>query len=459
MSRDKKRQIIWHQIDDTEAIARNLEKMARKGWLLEAVDNWRYTYRRAGPTEVRYTVTFFPDASIYDPGPTEGQETYIDYCRAAGWELAAAYGPIQYFRSARPDPVPIETDEAVKLAAIRRTMRKTFVLSHAILLLLPAVNLPLWWNQFRLDPLDFLCSNFKLALFVLMAGITIFVIGMLLDYLIWVLCSRYSVARGGSCARPHTRFRLGFNAAMLAVCAAVLVVFFLDLAGMRTALIFYLVVYGGVMLLARRVLRKLKGSGVSRSGIRGLFIAFALAAGLAVGIGTPFLFIRLADAGIIHMGREPAETYTCVKGDWSFTRDVYRDELPVTLEDLGFAVTPEDHCSYRAELARSPLAAHGEYTQEALNPGSGLPRLYYQTYETGWSWMLERCWEALTEREDSDPWPLQALDPAPWGAEEAYREEDLTSCFLLYPDRIVAFRLVGDAAPRQLDAIAQVLRP
>lgn len=459
MSRDKKRQLIWYQIDDTEAIARHLEKMAAKGWLLETVDNLWYAYRRSDPAEVKYTVTFFPEASIYDPGPTEEQEIYIDYCRAAGWELAAVYGPIQYFRSTRPDPAPIETDEAVKLAAIRRTMWKTFVFNYALLLLLPAVNLPLTWKQFRWDPLDFLCSNFKLALVVLMAGIIIFVAGMLLDYLIWVLRSRYSVARSGSCAKPHTRFRLWLNAAMLAVCAAVLVVFFMDLTGLRTALLLYLVIYGGVMFLARRVLRKLKGSGVSRSGAKGLFIAFVIVAGLIVGIGTPFLFIRLADAGVIRMDREPAETYTYTRGDWSFTRKIYRDELPVTLEDLGFAVAPEDHCSYKAELGRSPLAAHGEYTQEALNLGSKLPRLYYQTYETDWSWMLERCWEALTEREDNDPWPLQALDPAPWGAEEAYREEDLTSYLLLYPDRIVTFRLVGDAAPRQLDAIVRALRP
>lgn len=459
MSRDKKRQIIWYQIDDTGAIVRRLEKMAAKGWLLEAVDNWWYTYRRADPAEVKYAAAFFPEASVFDPGLTTEQETYIDYCRAAGWELAAAYGPIQYFRSDRPDPVPIETDEAVKLAAVRRTMRKTFVLSCAILLLLPAVNLPLTWKQFCWDPLDFLCSNFKLALFALMAGIILFVAGMLVDYLIWVLRSRYSVARGGSCARPHTRFRLWFNAAMLAICAAVLAVFFMDLTGMRTVMLLYLAIYGGVILLARWVLRKLKHSGASRGSAKVLFIAFAIVSGLVVGIGTPFLFVRLADAGIIHTGREPAETYTYAKGDWSFTRDVYHDELPLILEDLGFDVTPEDRCTYRAEIGHSPLAAHSEYTQEALNLDSRLPRLYYQTYETGWSWMLERCWEALTEREDNDPWPLQALAPAPWGAEEAYRKEGLTCYFLLYPDRIVTFRLGGDAAPRQLEAIVQALRP
>lgn len=95
MSRDRKRQLSWYQPDDTEAIARHLERMAGKGWLLEKVDNWIFTYRRAQPARVRYTVTFFPEASVFDPGLTRGQETYADYCQAAGWELAAAYGPIQ----------------------------------------------------------------------------------------------------------------------------------------------------------------------------------------------------------------------------------------------------------------------------------------------------------------------------------------------------------------------------
>ena len=61
MSRDRKRQLSWYQPDDTEAIARHLERMAGKGWLLEKVDNWIFTYRRAQPARVRYTVTFFPE--------------------------------------------------------------------------------------------------------------------------------------------------------------------------------------------------------------------------------------------------------------------------------------------------------------------------------------------------------------------------------------------------------------
>ena len=163
----------------------------------------------------------------------------------------------------------------------------------------------------------------------------------------------------------------------------------------------------------------------------------------------------------MHMGREPAETYVRTYGNDSRTiaLDVFYDDLPVTLEDLGFPVTPEDHCTYEAEVSRSPLAAHARYTQDALSTDSDLPRLACQTYDTRWPWLLERCWEKLTADGSGEPWPVQRLDPAPWGAAEAYQEAGYDSYLLLYPERIVTFRLYGGASPEQLDMIAQALRP
>ena len=457
MSREKKRQVIWYQIDDTEAIARHLEKMAAKGWLLEEVDNWYYTYRRAEPVQVKYTATFFPDASIYDPRPTEGQETYADYCQAAGWELAAVYGPIQYFRSTRPDPAPIETDESVRLTAVRRTMRKTFVFSYALLLFVGLIQLPVLLQRFHWEPLDFFSNSALLGVSLLMAALVLFGVIFLLDYFIWVLRSKHSVARGGNCCKPHTRFRFWFNMALLAVCAAALLGCFVGFEGLRTVLVIYLVIYGGIMLLGRWVLRRLKRSGASRGGIKGLFILFAIVAGLVVGFGTPFLFTRLADAGLIHVGREPAETYVSSKGSYRATRDIYHDELPVTLEDLGYTVTEDDHCSYKAEINRSPLAVHGEYIQEAMNWESKIPQLYYQTYEARWPWLLEKCWRELIKTEKDDPWPMQEVTPARWGAVETYRQKDLTTYCLLYPDRIITFNLGRSATAQQVDDIGWAL--
>lgn len=288
MSRDTKRQLIWYQVDDTEAIARHLEKMAAKGWLLESVDNWWYAYRRAEPVQVKYTATFFPDASVFDPGPTEGQETYADYCLAAGWELAAAYGPVQYFRSTRPDPAPIETDEAVKLAAVRRTMRKTFVLSYVLLLVLPLINLPRMLRQIKWGPMSFFSSNLSLGTLLLMAATALYSGGFLLDYLVWVLRSKYSVAHGGTCVRPHTRARLWAGLAMLAICAVVVLGYLTEssLTGMRSVFLIFLVIYGGLMLLSRWVLRRLKSRGVSRG------VPEALCSALPSGRGWPWASVR-----------------------------------------------------------------------------------------------------------------------------------------------------------------------
>lgn len=463
MSRDKKRQIIFYQVDDSEAISRHLSKMARKGWLLESVDNWYYIYRRGDPVEIKYAVTFFPEASCFDPGLLEGQETYAEYCEAAGWELAASYGPVQYFRTTNPDPLPIETDETMKLAAIRKTMRKTFVLSYALLLLIPAVGLPLCRMEFQHDPLAFLCGSRYLANLLIQSGIVLFSAGMLIDYLIWLLRSGHAVAQGGCCKKPHTRFRLGLTVFILTVCVASIALFLADNSRLSAIFLIYLALYAGLMLLSRLVLRKLKASSGSRSVIRTAFLGFAVAGGLALGFGSPFLFIKLADARVIHMEREPAETYTYISSKTSFrySRGVYYDDLPITLEELGYTVTERDHCSYEEKTERTVLASHSRYTQEALNLDSALPDLTCQTYDIRWSWLLQSAWEECIAKETGqlDRWPLEKLDPAPWDAAEAYRRAGMTTYFLLYPSRIVVFHLGDDAAPQQLALIVQALRP
>lgn len=344
MSKDRKRQMIWYQPDDSEAVSRHLGKMARKGWLLEKVDNLFYIYRRSEPSETRYTVTFFPDASYFDPRLIEGQEIYVEYCRAAGWELAASYGPIQYFRTADPDAPPIETDETVKLASIRRTMRKSFVLSHALLLLISVMT-------FALNPYDaavFFYSNHLLSFTLLMLGASFFSAGMLGDYLIWILRSWYAVKHGGSCKKPHTRFRLGLSIFMMAVCAATVIGYMLDDAWMRGVEVIYLTGYAGLMVLARWVLQKLKAGSTGRNTARAAYFTFAIIAAPIIGFVTSFLIFFLSDAGLIRMNREPAETYvyTSPDGSLNFSQNVYYDTLPITLEDLGYTVTPDDHCSY-----------------------------------------------------------------------------------------------------------------
>ena len=435
MSRDTKRQIIWFQADDGEAVARHLEKMAANGWLLDGVDNWNYHFRRSEPVKVKYAVTYFPEASIFDPGLMEEQETYAGYCAAAGWELAGAYGPVQYFRTDRENPTPIETDEAIRLDAVRRTMRKTFVLSYAILLLIPAVWTPLGLDMLHHDPIGLFSSPANLATLAMMAGIALFSGGMLLDHLLWILRSKRSIARGGGCVKPHTRARLWANGAMLALCAVVLTVYLLQRGSRQAVFVMTTVTYLGTMLLARWIMKILKRRCASRGSVIAGYLCFGIAAAVLVGIGSAILLPRLVKP---FSAREEAERYTYSEPDGGrITWPVYHDALPIALEDLGFTVTADDHCSYEADEQRTPLAFKGDYKQQVLNPDSPLDDLRYQVFRTSWPWLLERGWEKLTGDKDDAVFPMEEIDPALWGALEAYQKADMEKYYFRWPDMAV----------------------
>ena len=147
---------------------------------------------------------------------------------------------------------------------------------------------------------------------------------------------------------------------------------------------------------------------------------------------------------------------------YPYSHDYYLDELPITLEDLGYPVQPDDPCSYKADTERSLIASHSRYTQDPLDWGSALPYLFCEAYDTNWAWLLETSWESLVaeQRERYEPEILQRLDPAPWGALEAYHQEGIRTYLLRYPNRIVTFHL-GDseAGSQQIDRIARALRP
>ena len=134
--RETKRELMpQYSYYDRTGIAAHLADMAAKGWMLEKMGAWSWRYRRTEPKKLRFAVTFFP-ASQFDPGPSEGLETYRDYCAAAGWVLAADTAQVQIFYNEDENAVPIETDPAAEYANIRRCMKKSFLASYWALLAL-----------------------------------------------------------------------------------------------------------------------------------------------------------------------------------------------------------------------------------------------------------------------------------------------------------------------------------
>ena len=84
--KDRKYELNRFSIYDSTAVQRHLEEMAAKGWMLDRVTGLGWVYRRIEPKKLHFSVTYYPKASDFDPGPTEGQQVYHAFSAHAGWQ-------------------------------------------------------------------------------------------------------------------------------------------------------------------------------------------------------------------------------------------------------------------------------------------------------------------------------------------------------------------------------------
>ena len=157
-----KYQLASFVLFDYMGVEAYLEKMAAKGWRFDQIGSFAWRFRRAEPARVKYSVTYVPEASEFDPEPLEKQKEMEEYCEAAGWEKAGSWMQMQIFCSETPEAVPIETDELLRLEIIKKSMKKNFLFSHLLLLLVFLMNA---FTQFQIasgngNPLrGFLCDK------------------------------------------------------------------------------------------------------------------------------------------------------------------------------------------------------------------------------------------------------------------------------------------------------------
>jgi len=250
---------------------------------------------------VKYAITYFPDASIFDGRPTEGQETYADYCAAAGWEFISAYGAMQFFRSTRLNPTPIETDEREKLTAIHRSMMKTNILSYGALAAVWILNLVMRLGTWTKRPLELLSSNLNLGLLLIMSSLVIYCLALLCDYVYWYHGSKKAVEQGGNCLQPHTKGRLWLGNVLLVACALSALTFIGDVTSPGKGLI-WAYSFGGMavlMVVCHGTLALMKRKGVDRDITRFVFFALAVVMSIAYASAMVPLTLRIRDAGLM----------------------------------------------------------------------------------------------------------------------------------------------------------------
>ncbi len=454
---------------DYRGVEEHLSAMAAQGWRLEKAGNTLWKYRRAEPARLRYAVTYSDSASRFNPGPTEGQRSLEELCAAAGWEKAADWDQAQIYSTADPAAVPLETDEALRLEGIHRSMKKNFLPANAVLLVLVLfVARDFFLALFTGDLYGMVESNARLFAAAMSVSTVCFEAYILAGYFLWRRRSQRSVEDGGACVpvgRGYRRASLAMWILLALLTAAYLLA---ELAGGGGGAALYFVSYTALFLLLGFLVRQTTALMRKRKASKTANIAVTL----AVDVVLAFALVGGLTYTALHYswftgGFGSQESYEYRGREWDVNP---RQDLPLTLAEL----TGEryDHVCRRAYNSGSFFVAERSYSESALlQDGPKFCGLDYTVYEPRFSAIQESLLEDFLE---DDPVDLPGIgtiftsrylpeDPAPWGAEAVYRhyygETPSGGWLLVWPGRVVEFNPHGPLTEVQRAAAAARLGP
>lgn len=381
----KKIKIENFMFHDASTIEKYLEKMAAKGWLLAQASNYFWTYEKIEPTKLTFTVTYFSEASDFNPYPTENQYLFYEYCEAAGWQLASEWKQMQIFYTDQKNPIPIETDEALKLQTVHKSMR-TQILGLNLCGLLVIVQIALFIKGIFNSPFSTLASYTSLVMIPIYALLLLQLLNTLGSYASWYFKSKRSINEGGSCYEI-SQWLQRINVCILLAMGILLglELIFLSMGNNSWIAIDSLLIVAVMMMIfngLRWIMKKIHASKITNI-IVSVFFGFILCF-----VTISFLTDYLVD---LHwQDREPAKQYP---------------HLPLIVEHMQYIDFPD--YSYDKEEEETFLLYHLEAAQEDHSIGfDSYPELEYEIVDVKFSPLYDLCLKELMhlrQWEDDEP--------------------------------------------------------
>lgn len=429
---------------DYQGVEAHLEAMAARGWRLVKTGNSLWTYRRAEPAAVRYAVTF-QDASQFDPLPTEDQKVLEGLCEAAGWEKVCDWQQMQIYATEAEHPVPLETDEALRLELIHRVMKRHVLPANWVLLALSLVMNVLTLRTALRSPIKLLESNAQMFGLLMYAFLTLLLLSNIGTYWLWRRRSEKSVAAGGACAALGRGCRWWPLASLALVLLAAAGYILLEVRFAHAPYALFFAAYMAAFLLLAAAVQGTRNYLKRRRVSRGVNRAVTL----AVDFVLAFLLIGGLVFGMVRthlLSQTTGQQYSYRGEDW----DLDPVPLPLTISDL----TGKDynHTRRRWDRQGTPFLEIQD-CQETVAEEEGDLRLWlnYKIQEPRGQWVYDLALESLlaphTDQLFLFTTSWREEDPAPWGAETVWRqyagsEETATMTWVLcWPGRIVTVNL------------------
>ena len=456
--RDTKRQIVRCAFYDQTAMDKQFEKMASEGWLIDKISAYFWTYRKIEPAELHITVTYFPNASEFDPGPSESQQMMEEFAARDGWKLLTRWGQIQVFCNESEDPTPIETDPVTQVNTIWRAMKKNLIPSHLMILALCLYQLA--FNGYRLftEMVDFLSTPY------LLSSIPLWVLLLLAEVNELVTCFRWHrkakpAAENGIFLPVKTNRFITF--ALILSCLVVLFNTLQLPSGFRTFSLIWIAVILSIILIANLLKRWLKRNGASKGTNYTLTILLIII--------LTFVFLGVLTAYILRNGvddgRKPVDSYE--KNGWTF--EIYDEPMPLYVEDL-MEIGDSTWSRERNKHNETLLLSRSEYRQDHVKGGpEGLKDLAYTVVDVKLPILYDTVREAmLRERQDEVHGDVifidhyEPIDATIWDASAAYQlhwsDSVLDTYLICWENRIVEIKFYWDPTPEQIKIVVDKLK-
>lgn len=433
---------------DEERVIRHLEKMAQKGWLLAGINKFFWTYRRIEPSTLKFTVTWCSQVSEYAPSPTEDQQILWDYCKDAGWTMAAEFGQMQILYTKDEAPMPVETDEVVKLGLIHQAMKKTYIPGILAGMMLVIV---LSWRiceMFIDRPFNWLLSDMNWILLLAMFLVGLHYVLKLSGYFLWYVRSARLVKHGEPCAK--TKGGVSVSGLCLAAGAALLLWDMFLLVGVKEALFFVL----AAVLLA-----------VSLEGLKALFRKLKLPKDVNL-VFTVICFTILF--GVFTFGM--VKWIVASDRQDSAEENVFTAEaLPLVIEDMR---KPEVDDYFYGLQEKESIFYHWVWGYQRFQEPTSLSdlsenELEYRIVEVKLPQVYDLCLTFFMDEEvlrgNSERW--QEINAENWGADTVYQYQNkpgesrvfLAEYVICRGDRIVQLRFDWEPTVEEIRVAAEKL--
>lgn len=444
-----RREFIPFSFYDHTGMEKHLEKMARKGWMVEELSNITWRYRKIEPKKLHFSISFDVRASEFAPEPTEEQATFQEFCARSGWKLAAASGRMQIFYNEEEDPLPIQTDPEMEVQMVGKLARRT-VPFYVIFLVLGFLIGGGWCVSLVNTPIKSLTTPGGVLLGL--SWLCLFVYGAA-DLIVYYTWRRRALAAALRGEFLPTRGCHELLYVILVVIALGLIYWFAveRRPGMRFLtggiLLAYVVIFLAMNGTKNTLKRKKTSAGLNRAATLGVDVVLAI---VLIG-GVSWLFFQGVQNGV-----------------FSMTEQI---EAPLSASDLT-GVEEEKYTTTVSTEMTPFLDRQVVQCRTGFDQTEKLPGMKYILVELRVPWMYDACFRELCRdtvvetashtHEDITYLQYEAIDSAPWGAEHAYQfnlEGEFQQKYILcWPDKIVQLEAGWDLTAEQMAVVGEKLK-